>query len=165
MYFVSSGKEASSGVHAWLVLWKAARTLEGHAQRSIQSFGMCLSDFAVLEALLHKGPLPVNTLGKKVLLTSGSMTAAVDRLERLGLVERRDDPDDRRARIVHLKDEGRASICKLFAQHAADMERAVSPLSKQELHSLVRLLRKLGQGAEALAREGDGKKGQENGND
>jgi len=63
---------------------------------------MCGSDFAVLEALLHKGPLPVNEIGKKVLLTSGSITVAVDRLETKGLVERRAHGTDRQARMVHL---------------------------------------------------------------
>jgi MarR family 2-MHQ and catechol resistance regulon transcriptional repressor len=78
-----------SGVHLWLLMWKAGKSLEAHAFRSIEALGMCPSDFAVLEALLHKGPLPVNTIGKKVLLTSGSMTAAIDRLTSRGLVERR----------------------------------------------------------------------------
>src|SRR5678815_558664 len=95
-----------SGVHLWLLMWKAGKSLEAHAFRSIEALGMCPSDFAVLEALLHKGPLPVNTIGKKVLLTSGSMTAAIDRLTSRGLVERRGDANDRRARIVHLTNAG-----------------------------------------------------------
>jgi MarR family 2-MHQ and catechol resistance regulon transcriptional repressor len=144
---------ASKGVHVWLLLWKATKALEAHAQRSVQALGMCLSDFAVLEALLHKGPLPVNVIGKKVLLTSGSMTAAVDRLERRGLVERRDDPDDRRARIVHLTRAGRESIQKLFAAHEQDMERPISRLTSDEIESLTAILRKLGRGAEALLQE------------
>lgn len=148
--------ESVTGVHAWLLLWKASKTLEAHAQQSIQSFAMCPSDFAVLEVLLHKGPLPVNTLGKRVLLTSGSMTTAVDRLEARGLVERHDDPGDRRARIVHLTAEGRKVIQKLFQQHSKHMERAVSPLSEQELSSLVRLLRKLGRGAAELLQQDSG---------
>ena len=114
---------------------------------------MCPSDFAVLEALLHKGPLAVNAIGKKVLLTSGSMTAAVDRLERRGLVERQDDPGDRRTRIVHLTGAGDVLIQKLFAQHAADMERAVAVLSKSEAQTLTDLLRKLGRGAEGKKNE------------
>jgi len=60
---------------------------------------LCGSDFAVLEALLHKGPLPVNEIGKKILLTSGSITVAIDRLEKRGLVERRAHGTDRRASV------------------------------------------------------------------
>jgi MarR family 2-MHQ and catechol resistance regulon transcriptional repressor len=144
---------STKGVHVWLLLSKATRALEAHAQRSVQALGMCLSDFAVLEALLHKGPLAVNIIGKKVLLTSGSMTAAVDRLERRGLVERKDDPDDRRARIVHLTEAGRKSIRKLFVAHERDMELPVSRLTSGEIESLTSALRKLGRSADELLRE------------
>jgi MarR family 2-MHQ and catechol resistance regulon transcriptional repressor len=140
----------TSGVHVWLLLWKAERTLESQATLSLQGIGMCPSDFGVLEALLHKGPLPVNAIGKKVLLTSGSMTAAVDRLENRGLVERRDDPADRRTRVIHLTDEGRKLIRKLFAMHEKDMERAVSALNAREREELSGLLRKLGRSAEGI---------------
>src|SRR6202165_119785 len=85
----SEALTGGSGVHVFLVLWKAARAVEAYAEKSILQLEMCGSDFAVLEALLHKGPLPVNEIGKKVLLTSGSITVAVDRLEAKGLVERR----------------------------------------------------------------------------
>src|ERR1700730_14653038 len=78
-----------SGVHVFLVLWKAASAVRSYAEEGISELERCGSDFAVLEALLHKGPLPVNEIGKKVLLTSGSITVAVDRLETKGLVERR----------------------------------------------------------------------------
>jgi MarR family 2-MHQ and catechol resistance regulon transcriptional repressor len=134
-----------SGVHVFLVLWKAARALEAYAERSISQLQMCGSDFAVLEALLHKGPLPVNEIGKKVLLTSGSITVAVDRLETKGLVERRASGTDRRARIVHLTKEGRKLITRAFAEHAADMERLASAsLTRAERETLIRLSKKIG---------------------
>src|SRR6202167_3534633 len=76
-----------SGVHLWVLLWKDSKAVEVHARRSVNRTELGLSNFGVLEALLHKGPLPISALGKKVLLSSGSMTAAVDRLERSGYVE------------------------------------------------------------------------------
>src|SRR3954463_11675310 len=112
-----------SGVHVWLVLWEAAQAVEAYAERSIEHLEMCGSDFAVLEAVLHKGPLPVNEIGRKVLLTSGSITTAVDRLEGRGFVERRAHGTDRRARVVYLTKQGRQVIAKAYANHAADMER------------------------------------------
>jgi len=134
-----------SGVHVFLVLWKAARALQAYAEKSVSELEMCGSDFAVLEALLHKGPLPVNEIGKKVLLTSGSITVAVDRLETKGLVERRASGTDRRARIVHLTKEGRKLITRAFAEHAADMERLASAsLTRAERETLIRLLKKFG---------------------
>jgi MarR family 2-MHQ and catechol resistance regulon transcriptional repressor len=134
-----------SGVHVFLVLWKAARAVESFAEKSITDLEMCGSDFAVLEALLHKGPLPVNEIGKKILLTSGSITVAVDRLEKRELVERRAHGTDRRARIVHLTKEGRKLITRAYAQHAADMERlALASLTVTERATLIRLLKKIG---------------------
>lgn len=134
----------SSGVHLWLILWKAFRAMEAHADRSIAGLGLCWSDFGVMEALLHKGPLAVKALGEKVLLTSGSMTAAIDRLERRGWVAREADPADRRSRIVRLTAEGRKTIEALFAEHERDMERAVAGLRDSERTTLIDLLRTLG---------------------
>ena len=134
-----------SGVHVFLVLWKAARAVESYAQKSVVDLEIGGSDFAVLEALLHKGSLPVNEIGKKVLLTSGSITVAVDRLEKKGLVERRAHGTDRRARIVHLTKEGRKLITRAYTQHAADLERLVSAsLTSRERATLIRLLKKIG---------------------
>ena len=147
------------GVHVWLVLWKAMRAVQAHATKSIEALPICGSDFGVLEALLHKGPLPVNAIGRKVLLTSGSITAAVDRLEAHGLVERRAHSTDRRARVVHLTSEGRRLISRVFAEHERDMERAVAVLAPGERTTLVRLLKKLGLEAERLLGEGRGRTG------
>src|ERR1700694_1674635 len=91
----------------WLVITKSYRVLSLLAEQSIANAGLCLTDFAALEALLHKGPLTISQIQEKVLLASGSMTAAVDRLERLGLVVRKASPSDRRARVVHLTAEGK----------------------------------------------------------
>src|SRR6266403_5792117 len=143
-----------SGVHVFLVLWKAARAAQAYAEKSISELEMCGSDFAVLEALLHKGPLPVNEIGKKVLLTSGSITVAVDRLETKGLVERRAHGSDRRARIVHLTKQGRKLITRAYAQHADDLEQLASAsLTKEERRTLIGLLKKIGYKAAAASGE------------
>lgn len=136
-------------VHLWLLLWKAAQSVAAHARRHIEGLGMCPSDFAVLEALLHKGPQPVQALGRRVLLTSGSMTAAVDRLTARGLAERREDAADRRARIVALTPAGEMLIREAFAEHARVMERATAALGREERAELAGLLRRLGRGAVA----------------
>ena len=143
----------ASGVYLWLILWKAYDAVREHAERHIQSLGLCLSDFGVLEALLHKGPLPVNTIGGLIRLTSGSITAAVDRLESKGLVERRNDPGDRRARVVHLTAAGRKLISSAFEDHEAAMERATSGLTASERGEAAALLKKLGLAAQAKMEE------------
>ena len=143
-----------SGVHVFLVLWKAARAVQTYAEKSIAELALCGSDFGVLEALLHKGPLPVNEIGKKILLTSGSITVAVDRLEKRGLVERRAHGTDRRARIVHLTKEGRKLITRAYAQHAADLEQLMSAsLTTTERATLISVLKKIGYKAAAQSEE------------
>src|SRR5262245_27310374 len=123
---------------------KAFQALMPHAAESIERTELGDSDFRVLEALLHKGPLRVNTLGPKVWLTPGSISVAVDRLVKKGLVSRKDHPRDRRVRQVELTAKGRALIRRGFRQHAAAMETVVSLLSKKERQTLLRLLKKLG---------------------
>src|SRR5262245_3774269 len=133
---------------------KAHRTLKRHAERSIEALDMCLSDFAILEALLHKGPQSVRDLGRRIDLTSGSMTTAIDRLEMRGLVTRVDHTTDRRAWVIHLTPEGRTLISKVFAGHEQAMERAMRGLSKSERATLTGLLKRLGTtAAEQLAPE------------
>ncbi len=143
------GQDDLSGIHIWLVLWKAGRAVEAQAQRSIARFGMVQSDFGVLEALLHRGPLSAKQLGAKVLLTSGSVTAAIDRLAARGLVRREDDAHDRRACIVQLTAAGRRLIERAFTQHRTEMEEALEGFSVEERKALLPLLRRLGRVAES----------------
>jgi MarR family 2-MHQ and catechol resistance regulon transcriptional repressor len=134
-------------VHVWLVLGKAFRALATRAEESLNlsRTGLGDSEFRVLEVLLHSGPLPVNTIGPKVWLTPGSISVAVDRLEKKALVKRK-NTDDRRVRLVELTTKGRALITKTFREHAVAMEETARVLSKEERLTLLRLLKKLGKG-------------------
>jgi MarR family 2-MHQ and catechol resistance regulon transcriptional repressor len=136
-----------SGTHLWLVMMKAHRVLQRLATRSIESSEVGLSDFAVMEMLLHKGRQPVNEIGRRIELTSGAITTAVDRLESRGLVTREAHPSDRRARIVRLTAAGKEKAAKIFAVHKAAMDLAASGLSKTERVTLIELLKKLGTSA------------------
>ena len=146
--------EPRAGTHLWLVLMKAHRSLERHARRSIEDMALGLSDFAILELLLHKGPQKVSEIGKWIELSSGAMTTAVDRLEQRKLVKRA-FTEDRRARLVSLTGPGRVLISKVFAAHAAAMEHAMSGLSAAEQARLAELLKKLGTTAELRFKGGE----------
>src|SRR5213595_2119240 len=137
-------RQDSTGVHVWLVFMKAFQALLPHAAQSIERTELGDSDFRVLEVLLHKGPLPVNTIGPKVWLTPGSISVAVDRLVKKGLVSRTDRAEDRRVRQVELTAKGRALITRGFREHAAVMENSMRVLSKKERLTLQQLLKKLG---------------------
>lgn len=141
-------KPAGTAVYTWLVMMKAYKSLARHAERSIAALGMCFSDFRILEALLQKGPQPVAELGRRVELTSGAMTTAIDRLEKRALVARTDHATDRRAWLIHLTDEGESLISRVFASHTDAMERAMGGLSKAERATLASLLKRLGTTAE-----------------
>jgi len=152
---MSKARQATTGTHTWLVLMKAHRSLMRHAERSFQADDIGLSDFVVLEMLLHKGPRKVNDIGRKIALTSGAITTAVDRVEQRGLVARTFDPEDRRARIVTLTPKGETLIRRIFASHVRAMERATSGLSAAERNTLVALLKKLGLSAEQQLDDAD----------
>jgi MarR family 2-MHQ and catechol resistance regulon transcriptional repressor len=142
----------------WTVLSRCYRTFALIAERSIEGAGLCLSDFAALEALLHKGPLTITEIQEKVLLASGSMTAAVDRLERKDLVRRGASPTDRRAKVLHLTPEGERIAEAVFRRHAAELESAVAVLNTSEKRELYALLKKLGLYAAGNSKEPAGGK-------
>ena len=140
-----------SGSHLFLLFWKASHAVMRHDQKSIARQGFAsMSDFAVLEVLLHKGALPVNAIGEKVLLTSGSITTAVQRLEKKGLVRRERSEGDARVVLVQLTEEGRALISEAFAAHADNLDELFAKFSKEERIQFAGLMRQLGQRALAL---------------
>ena len=136
--------------HVWLVMMKAMRALARYAAAGIEETGLGLSDFGVLEVLLHKGPLPVNTIGPIVDLTPGSISIAVDRLFEKGLVSRVESAEDRRVRIVALTPRGKDLIGSAFRKHAGQMRKVFSELSPEELRGLEMALKKVGKRAAAL---------------
>ena len=139
--------------HVWLVMMKAMRALTRYAAAGIEETGLGLSDFAVLEVLLHKGPLPVNTIGPIVDLTPGSISTAVDRLFAKGLVSRVESAEDRRVRIVALTPRGKALIDSAFRKHSGQMRKAFAELSPEELRGLEAALKKVGKRAATLMEE------------
>src|SRR5580658_7260830 len=136
--------------HIWLVMIKAMRALTRYGVAAIEDTGLGESDFRVLEVLLHKGPLPVNTIGPLVDLTPGSISIAVDRLFAKGLVTRVESGEDRRVRIVALTSRGRDLIAPAFRKHAGQMRKVFSELSSEELRSLEVALKRIGKRAAAL---------------
>jgi MarR family 2-MHQ and catechol resistance regulon transcriptional repressor len=147
-FFMAQGVQEPE--HVWLVMIKAMRALTRYAAAGIQDTGLGESDFRVLEVLLHKGPLPVNTIGPIVDLTPGSISIAVDRLVAKGLVNRVESTEDRRVRIVTLTSKGTDLIVTAFRKHAGQMKRVFSELSPKELRGFERALKKVGKRADAL---------------
>jgi MarR family 2-MHQ and catechol resistance regulon transcriptional repressor len=122
----------------------------GESLPSGGEISLCDTDFRILEALLHKGPLPVNTIGPKVYLTPGSISVAIDRLLDRGLVSRVESPEDRRVRIVSLTAKGQALIAPIFRKHAAEIGKVFADANPKELRTLETILKKIGKCAESL---------------
>src|SRR3989441_13045156 len=146
-------KSSAEAVHTWLIWLKATQAIIRYAETEIRQAGLGDSDFRVLEVLLHKGPLPVNTIGPIVDLTPGSISIAVDRLYAKGLVSRVESAEDRRVRIVALTPRGKSLIDSAFRKHSAQMKRVFSELSPEELRGLETALKKVGKRAAALMEE------------
>jgi len=141
---------ASDPDHVWLVMIKAFQALTRYGGAAIEDSGLGNSDFRVLEVLLHKGALPVNTIGPIVGLTPGSMSIAVERLVEKGLVTRDESTEDRRVRIVAITPRGKDLIVPVFRKHVAAMRKVFSELSPGELRDLEMALKKVGKRAAAL---------------
>jgi MarR family transcriptional regulator, 2-MHQ and catechol-resistance regulon repressor len=139
--------------HTLLVMLKALRAIRYVALPAILQAGLGESDFRVLEVLLHKGPLPVNVIGPKVDLNPGSVSVAVDRLYKKGLVSRVESDSDRRVRTVSLTEKGRRVFVPIFREHAALIKRAFQDVSLQEQRQMEEVLKKIGRRAEELGEQ------------
>jgi MarR family 2-MHQ and catechol resistance regulon transcriptional repressor len=129
---------------AYVKLLRTARAVLARVEPRLVSAGLTPTQFGVLEAILHKGPLSQRDLSRKVLTSAGNMTDLVDKLEARGLVRRTRQKLDRRAVLVELTAAGGELIGPLFTQHAGDIAAAMAALNGEELRQLGALLRKLG---------------------
>ncbi|HEU4585007.1 MAG TPA: MarR family transcriptional regulator [Gemmatimonadaceae bacterium] len=134
----------------WVVLARAQLAVARHAEADVARHGLTLAEFAILEVLYHRGPLLLGEVQRKILVSSGGVTYLVDRLAGKGLVERRECTHDRRARYAALTAAGERLVARIFPEHAKEIARAVSGLSKDEQQRAITLLRKLGISAAEL---------------
>lgn len=140
-------KQHISGVRLWLILMKAFHSLSSRTSQELRASRLGDSDFRVLEILLHKGAMPVNAIGPKVFLTPGSISTAVDRLHKKGLVSRIASETDRRVHMVDLTSKGRTLISRVFAIHAEQIEEIATILTASERVQVAKALKKLGKRA------------------
>ena len=144
---MTTNQKTISAPRLWLVLARAYGSIGAYIEDSMTAQGLGLSDFMVLEVLLHKGPLTISAIGEKVLLASASMTSAIDRLEKRELVRRTSCSSDRRIRIVELTDCGKTFIEEIYARHEKDLEAVVGGLSEEERRVMYEGLKKVGHAA------------------
>ena len=145
--------EERLALRTFVKLVRAANALSARLNRPLAEAGLTESQFGVLEALLHLGPLHQRELAEKILRTNGNVTLVVDHLEKRGLVRRERGSTDRRYIKVHLTDAGEELVSALFPAHAARLAGHLSVLSEHEQHELGRLCRRLNMTADRTALE------------
>jgi MarR family 2-MHQ and catechol resistance regulon transcriptional repressor len=138
--------------HTWLIILKVLQAVRHLALPPILDAGLGDSDFRILEILLHKGPMPVNALGPKVSLNPGSVSVAVDRLYKEGLVSRVESDCDRRVRTVSITEKGRRVFVPIFRQHTALIKRVFQGVSPEEHRQMEKVLKRIGRRAEELSK-------------
>ncbi len=146
-------EKTPEATHTLLVMLKVLRAIRHFALPPIRKEGLGDSDFRILEVLLHKGPMPVNAIGPKVDLNPGSVSVAVDRLYRKGLVSRVESDSDRRVRTVSLTEKGCRVFVPIFRQHAALIKRAFQDVSPEEQRQVEEVLKRIGRRAEELGEQ------------
>ena len=144
----------ATALKLWVVLARAYVAVSERMARDVARHGLTLAEFAVLEALYHKGPLLLGEVQRKILVSSGGVTYLVDRLEQRDLVERQPCLSDRRARYAALTPKGKSMMERIFPEHAECIMEVMSTLSSAEQVELTNMLRTLGlHAADDLATE------------
>jgi MarR family transcriptional regulator, 2-MHQ and catechol-resistance regulon repressor len=137
-------KTETRALDTYIKLMRAVGSLGAPLERRLDEEGLTTTQFGVLEALFHLGPMCQRAIGEKLLTSGGNVTTVLDNLERRGLVQRVRSEEDRRFITVHLTDDGRALISGVFPRHLGRIVEALSPLEPQEQEELARLCKKLG---------------------
>jgi MarR family 2-MHQ and catechol resistance regulon transcriptional repressor len=142
--------EETAALRLWVIMSRAHAAIAEHASEDAARHGLTLAEFAIVEALYHRGPMLLGEVQRRILVSSGGITFLVDRLAAKGLVERRTCTADRRARYAALTDKGEALVAEIFPAHAVALTRAMGGLSMSELADAAEMMRTLGRHAAEL---------------
>lgn len=132
----------------FVVLSKAYKVIMERAMKDMKQNGLSVTEFSVLELLYHKGKMPLQRIGDKILITSGSITYTVDKLEKKGYLKRVDCPDDRRVTYAEITASGKELFDRIFPAHAEVVESLMAGLTSDEKQITIKLLKKLGRHAQ-----------------
>ncbi|MEK5520910.1 MarR family transcriptional regulator [Heyndrickxia sporothermodurans] len=132
------------------VILRASQAIQEVIRKDVANYGLNPTEFSVLELLYHKGDQPIQMIGKKVLISSGSITYVVDKLEQKKYVRRQGCPEDRRVIYTVLTNEGKALMDKIFPQHVMKIRQVFDDLNAEELDQTIGLLKRIGYRAENI---------------
>lgn len=141
---------ANHKLKAVTVILRASRAIQEVNKKDIAAYGLNQTEFAVMELLYHKGDQPIQIIGKKILITSGSITYVVDKLEQKEYVFRKACPKDRRVTYAVLTNKGKTLMDRIFPQHERKLEEIFEQLDDDDITLTIELLKKIGHHAEQL---------------
>ena len=141
---INGNKKEARALNTYIKLMRAAESLTARVHRNLSLAGLTVSQFGVIEALFHLGPLSQNEIGQKILRSSGNITMVIDNLEKRQLVKRKRNQVDRRSFIIHLTDAGQKLISDIFPSHAKLIADELNILTAKEQQILGNLCKKLG---------------------
>lgn len=139
-----SSEQINQSLKLFIVLSRSYKAINEQVNKFITGNGLNPTEFAVLELLYHKGEQPLQQIGGKILLASGSITYVVDKLEQKGLLKRVACPNDRRVTYAKISDEGKQFIEGIFPEHEQRIHDIMSVLSDEEKNTAIEILKKLG---------------------
>lgn len=128
----------------FVILSRAYRSISDFVTDDMKRYGLNPSEFMVLELLYHKGEQPIQHIGKKVLLASGSMTYVIDKLESKQLLERKSSQEDRRVIYASITKAGKQLMDEIFPQHRAAIEKLFRGLTAEQKDTMIQLLKETG---------------------
>ncbi|MFJ7932966.1 MarR family winged helix-turn-helix transcriptional regulator [Sporosarcina sp. NPDC096371] len=144
-------KDTERALKLFIVLSRASKVILEEAHKPIEKFGLNPTEFAVLELLFHRGRQPIQKIGQKILLRSGSMTYVVDKLEKRGLLERIFCEEDKRVTYMSITSEGKDLMTSIFPENAESIESIMAALTVEEQELAIDLIRKLGLSVKSLS--------------
>lgn len=139
-----SSNEIKQSLKLYIVLSRANKAINEVTNQFFQQHGLNPTEFAVLELLYHKGSQPLQQIGNKILLASGSITYVIDKLEKRGYLNRVSCPSDRRVTFAEITQSGADFMKKLFPEHEENLHELLSVLTPEEKDTAIELLKKLG---------------------
>ncbi|MBM6613952.1 MarR family transcriptional regulator [Desemzia sp. RIT804] len=137
-------EKKEQSLKALTVMLRAAQSLQDVMKQDMVKYGLNPTEFAVLELLYSKGEQKIQHIGKKILLSSSSMTYVIDKLEQKGHIERKPCATDRRVIFAHITDKGKAFMEEAFPLHEEMITDLFSVLSSEEVETLIPLVKKVG---------------------
>ena len=136
-------QENRQALRLYVALTRTYKALLDKDQRNIRSYGLNTSEFGVLELLYNKGSHPIQQIGDKILITSGTMTYVIDKLEKKGLIVRRNCDNDRRIIYAELTETGKNKMMEILPNHYQALADSVDSLTSAEKEIMIEMLKKI----------------------